>query len=168
MARLRRRDRITGLAVALSLVALVLVFWFRPARAVTVVDEATFRAAWSNPAETRIDLTRDITLTCGGGSVQRNSSTPLIVDGHGHSITQACVKRVALVLDDVPGGGGSPVTFRDVVINGESATNSSSFVNPGSQVSQVIGFQVRERPQGRAPAAPAPALPVQAVPNFTG
>ena len=164
----RRRDRMTGLAVALSLVALLLVFWFRPARAVTVVDEATFRAAWSNPAETRIDLTRDITLTCGGGSVQRNSSTPLLVDGHGHSITQTCVKRVALVLDDVPGGGGSPVTFRDVVMSDRNVTSSSPLVSSGSQVSQAIGFQVRERSEGRTPATPAVAVPVQAVPNFTG
>ena len=178
MAHELRRYRITGLALVLSLVAVLLVYWFRPARAVTVVDEETFRAAWSNPAETRIDLTRDITLTCSGGSVQRNSSTPLIVDGHGHSITQTCVRRVALVLNDVPGGGDSPVAFRDVVIDAGNATNSSSPMNPGSSVSQVIAFQVRERPpneesprpeqQRRTPATPAAALPVQAVPTFTG
>lgn len=176
----RRRDRVTGLTVALSLAAILFVYWLTPARAVTVVDEATFRAAWSNPTETRIDLTRDITLTCGGGSVQRDSSTPLIVDGHGHSITQTCVKGVALVLDDAPGGGDSPVTFRDVVINDRNATNSSSLTNSGSRVSQVIGFQVRERSpeesprrtrpdqQRRTPGTPVAALPVQAVPNFTG
>jgi len=34
-----------------------------PAGAITVTDEASFRAAWTNPAETQIDLSNDVTFT---------------------------------------------------------------------------------------------------------
>src|SRR2546430_14244572 len=61
------------------------------AGATTVTDEATFRGAWTNAAETQIDLDADITLTCGGGgAATRNSATALTLDGHGHTITHTC------------------------------------------------------------------------------
>jgi hypothetical protein len=188
MARLRRCAHGASVVVALGLVASLLVAWSDPADAVTVTDETTLRAAWSNPAETRIDLAADITLTCdGGGTNQRTSTIPLTLDGHGHSITQTCANSLALVvLNDASGGGASPVTLRNVTMNRGNATlpaaltnsritgNQSSSVGPG--VSQLITVQVRKarhrRPRRHrsrpAPAAPAPVAPVQAVVRFTG
>jgi hypothetical protein len=188
MARQRRGARGMSVAAALGLVSGLLMAWADPAGAITVIDETTLRAAWSNPAETRIDLASDITLTCdGGGTGQRKSTIPLTLDGHGHSITQTCANSLTLVvLNDASGGGGSPVTLRNVTMNRGNATlpaalansritgNESSSVGPG--VSQLITVQVRKarhhrprRHQSRpAPAAPAPVAPVQAVVRFTG
>lgn len=192
MARLRRRAHGARLLVALGLVANLLLAWSDPAGAVTVTDETTLRAAWSNPAETQIDLAADITLTCdGGGTSQRNSTIPLTVDGHGHSITQRCANSLALVVpDDASGGGGSPVTLRNVSVKRVNATvpatltNSSTAGNPSGtvgEVSESMTVQVRKArhhhprrhgshpaPAAPVPAAPAPAAPVQAVVRFTG
>jgi hypothetical protein len=187
MTRLRCRACGVSVAVALGLVAGVLMAWADPAGAVTVTDETTLRAAWSNSAETQIDLAADIRLTCaGGGTSQRKSAMPLTLDGHGHSITQTCANSLALVvLNDASGGGASPVTLLNVTVNPGNAalpatlTNSRITGNPSSAaggVSQVITVQVRKarhhqprRHRSRpAPAAPAPAAPVQAVVRFTG
>jgi len=171
-------------AVALSLGAGLLVLWPVPAGAVTVNDESAFRAAWSNPAETQIDLAADITLTCGSGAAQRNSATPLTLDGHGHTITPACADRPALVvLNAASVGNSSPVTFRNVTINRGNATDSVALTSSsafwGNGLGQVITVEVRRlhhlhhrqpRPhQPRpVPAAPVPARPVLGMPRFTG
>jgi hypothetical protein len=187
MARLRRCAHGASVVVALGLVASLLMAWSDPAGAVTVTDETTLRAAWSNPAETQIDLAADIRLTCaGGGTGQRESTMPLTLDGHGHSITQTCGNSLALVvLNDTFGSGASPVTLRNVTVNPGNAALPATLTNSritGDQsgdvgaVSQVITVQVhrarhhhprrhRSRP---APAVPAPAAPVQAVVRFTG
>jgi Putative pectate lyase-like adhesive domain len=187
MDRLRRRVHGASVVVALGLVASLLMAWSDPAGAVTVTDETTLRAAWSNPAETRIDLAADITLTCDvGGTGQRTSTIPLTLDGHGHSITVKCANSLALVVpDDALGGGASPVTLRNVTVKRGNATvpatltNSSISGNPSStagEMSQSMTVQVRKarhhqprRHRSRpAPAAPAPVEPVQAVVRFTG
>ena len=170
-------------AVALGLGAGLLVLWPVPAGAVTVSNEAAFRAAWSNPAETQIDLATDITLTCGSGAAQRNSETPLTLDGHGHAITPACADRPALVvLNAASVGNSSPVTFRNVTINRGNATTSVALTSSSagvSGVSQVITVDVRRRhqrrhhqPRPRQPRpvtpSPVPAPPLQAVVRFTG
>src|SRR5262249_58354963 len=96
--RQRRGARFVAAGAGLSRAAGLLGFWPVPAGAVTVNDESTFRAAWSNPAETRIDLATDITLTCGGGgTAQRNSTTAVTIDGHGPNITPTCANTTALV-----------------------------------------------------------------------
>jgi hypothetical protein len=173
--------------VALALGVALLVTSTAPAGAVTVNDEATFRAAWTNAAETQIDLIADITLTCGSGAAQRNSATPLILDGHGHSITPACADRPALVvLNATSESGSSPVTFRNVTINRGNVSNSvvagANAPNAaGSGPSQVITIDVRPRRHHRprhhepgrhepvaTPVSPPPALPVTAVVTFTG
>jgi hypothetical protein len=88
-----------------------------PAGATTVSDEATFRAAWTNAAETQIDLAADITLTnCGGlngGTPTRNSATELTVTGNGHTIRQTC--SGAGVLQQT---GGGALSFDGVTITG--------------------------------------------------
>jgi hypothetical protein len=62
--------------------------------ATEVSGEAAFRAAWANPAETRVDLTADVTLTCtttsGDGIAVRDSTTAITVDGHGFTVNQTC------------------------------------------------------------------------------
>jgi hypothetical protein len=178
--------------VVLGVGIAVLMTWTAPAGAITVSDERTFLAAWSNPSETRIDLATDITLTCGGSAVARHSAIPLILDGHGHTITAACTGGPALVvLNDTTGGGSSPVVFSNVTINRGNAADpvalTSSVVADGSAsnaqasgVSQVVTVEVRKRHHqpprhGRrpheprtTPAVPAPATPVEAVIRFTG
>jgi hypothetical protein len=89
-----------------------------PAAATTVTDEATFRAAWTNAAETQIDLTADITLTCGAGGVAiRNSTTALNLDGHGHTVSQTCATNGVLQQD-----GTGALTLQNVTITGGDNT----------------------------------------------
>jgi hypothetical protein len=173
--------------MTLALGVALLVTSTAPAGAVTVNGEETFRAAWSNAAETRIDLTADITLTCGSGAAQRNSATPLVLDGHGHTITPACADHPSLVvLNATSDGGTSPVTFLNVTINRVNVSNSviADRDTPSaapSGVSQVITIDVRRRhhhrprnPEQRrhqpvaTPMSPVPASPVTAKVTFTG
>src|SRR5262249_48325051 len=181
--RQRRGARLVCAAVALSLGAGLLALWPVPAGAITVSDESAFRAAWSNPAETRIDLATDITLSCGSGTAERDSATPLTLDGHGHTITPACADRPALVvLNATSVDNSSPVTFRNVTINRGNATDSVALTSSSAAVSamsQLITVEVRRRHQQphrqlrpheprAAPAAPVPARPVLAGARFTG
>ena len=185
--RQQRSARGVCAVVALALCVALLVASMASAGAVTVNDEATFRAAWSNPAETQIDLTADITLTCNTGAAQRNSATPLTLDGHGHTITPACMDHPSLVvLNAASDSGSSPVTFRNVTINRGHVSNSvvagANMPNAApSGVSQVITVDVRRRhhhqPRNHeprhhqpveTPVSPLPASPVTAVVTFTG
>jgi predicted outer membrane repeat protein len=104
----------------LSLVAVALAFLATPpAGAVTVTDEATFRAAWIAPATATIDLAADITLTCpGGGTATRPvGAVALTLDGHGHTITQTCPFNQVLFVDAT-----TATTFANVTITGGQAT----------------------------------------------
>jgi len=113
-ARRARRQAVSAVAVLGLATFGILALSVAPAAATTAGDEATFRTAWTNAAETTIDLTADVTLTCGGGGVAvRNSSTALTLDGHGHTITQTCPNNGVLQQD---GAGG--LTFRNVTITG--------------------------------------------------
>jgi hypothetical protein len=95
-----------------------------PAAATTVSDEASFRGAWTDPNEQQIDLSADITLTCGGGGqAVRNSSTSLTVGGNGHTIRQTCAGQ--RVLQQV---GSGAITLDQVTITGGTA---SAAVNGG-------------------------------------
>lgn len=174
MARLRRGAHVVGVAAGL------LVAWSGPAGAVTVSDEMTFRAAWSNAAETQIDLAADITLTCaGGGTAQRNGATALTLDGHGHSITQTCANSNAIVVLS-NAFGVSMVMLRNVTITHGKATGSLTLTNStvnattdSNNVSESVTVEVRKRHQPRPHQPrphqpPAPAALVQAVVRFTG
>src|SRR5712692_2707267 len=123
---MRRPGRLVGILVGLiSLVGAplgVIVMMSSPAAATTVTDETTFRAAWTNAAETQIDLAADITLTCGGGGVAvRNSATALTLDGHGHSITQTCAGNRVLEQD-----GTGALTFQNVTVTGGHVTGANN------------------------------------------
>ena len=98
-----------------------------PAGATTVNDEATFRAAWTNPVETQIDLAADITLTCGGGGVAvRNSATALNVDGHSHTITQTCASNGVLRQE-----GTGALAFANVTVTGGQQSAPPPGSGPG-------------------------------------
>ena len=85
-----------------------------PVGATTVSDEAGFRSAWGNPTEQQIDLSADVTLTCGGGGqALRNSSTAITVNGNGHTVRQTCAGQ--RVLDQI---GSAAITFDAVTITG--------------------------------------------------
>ncbi len=107
--------RVIALCASLSVAGLAGFALAMPAAATDVGDEAAFRAAWTNAAETQIDLTADITLTCGGGGVAtRNSATPITVDGHGFTITQTCANNRVLEQNNFDG----TITFVAVTITG--------------------------------------------------
>ena len=62
--------------------------------------ETELRRAWADQRVTRIDLTGDIVLrNCRMGDPIRESSYPMTVDGHGHSLRQACFEKRLLRQD---------------------------------------------------------------------
>jgi hypothetical protein len=121
-----RRRVIGALLVLGAMVGTTLHVPAAPAAAITVNDESSLRAAFGDPNETQIDLAGDITLDdfCPNGNVGRNSGTPLVVNGHGHSVTQTC------------GSGSSSVFF---VINGTSLTFENITITGGQSVGGVGG-----------------------------
>jgi Putative pectate lyase-like adhesive domain len=97
-----------------------------PAAAATVSDEVSFRAAWTNPIGALIILAKDIKLSCArGGVAVRNSPKLLTVDGHGHTIVQACPNNGVLQQ-----AGGGALRLRNLTITGGAATGPG--VPPGS------------------------------------
>ncbi|MGQ0802379.1 MAG: pectate lyase-like adhesive domain-containing protein [Actinomycetota bacterium] len=115
-----------GLAVLAGVTALaggalgLLVVDAGPVGATAVSDEAGFRLAWVDLAETQIDLTANIMLTCPGGVAVRNSATGLTLDGHGFTITQTCAGHGVLRQD-----GNGVLTFQNVTITGGNATGGA-------------------------------------------
>jgi Putative pectate lyase-like adhesive domain/Bacterial Ig domain/PKD domain len=118
-----------------------------PAAATTVSDEASFRGAWTNPNEQQIDLATDITLTCGGGGqALRNSSTPVTVNGNGHTITQTCASQ--RVLEQA---GSGALTFDGVTITGgtaPAAANGGGIRAPGGGTVTLTNSTVRNNSAG--------------------
>jgi Bacterial Ig domain/Putative pectate lyase-like adhesive domain len=111
-----------------------------PAAAATVSDEAGFRGAWGDPNEQQIDLAADITLTCPGGEALRNSSTPIAVNGHGHTVRQTCAGQ--RVLEQV---GSAAITFDGVTITGgttPAGANGGGIRAPGGGTVTVANSTV--------------------------
>jgi hypothetical protein len=82
-----------------------------------VNTEAGLRTAFSDSSATQVDLTANITLTnCGAGAVSRSSSTALVVDGDGYTVTQTCPDSVFYQ------GGTSSLTFQNITITGGDST----------------------------------------------
>jgi len=108
-----------------------------PAAAVTVSDEAELRAAFTNAAETQIDLDADIVLSdCSGapaGEVRRNSNTALTIDGHGFQVRQTC--PTAGVFGQ---SGGAPITFQNIFITGGHQDNNDTCYGGGIRASAPI------------------------------
>jgi hypothetical protein len=113
---------LTALVGFLALVAATLVVWAGPSSgAPPVTDEAGFRAAWTTPAVTSIDLGANITLTCPGGGVADRPAGTVAVDGHGYTITQTCPSDQVLLMDGI-----DPVSFANVTITGGQATGGQT------------------------------------------
>ncbi len=119
--------------VAAGLVGLVVVagslvaIGVAPAGATSLVhNEAEFRAAWTNNAETEIDLANDITFTTpcanpsGSTGAVRATTTPLTVNGNGHTLT-LCTNAGNGVLEQDSSGA---LTFQNVTVTGGTATTS--------------------------------------------
>ena len=72
-----------------------------------------------------IDLNSDVTLGCtdvaGDGVAVRNQTMPIVVDGHGHSITQTCTTGTnnGVLVQNNAGA----VTVQNVTITGGHALN---------------------------------------------
>jgi predicted outer membrane repeat protein len=67
---------------------------------VSVDTEPELRAAWANPRVTSIDVTADIFLrACELGDPMRESSRPMLLDGHGHTLRQTCFEKRLLRQD---------------------------------------------------------------------
>jgi hypothetical protein len=112
-----------GLAGALSAVVVaagvsLVVLPAEPAAAVTVNDEASFRAAFTNPNETQIDVTADITLSnCALPELTRVSNTALTVVGNGHTLSQTCPGRAVMIQN-----GNGALSFNGLTITGGNNT----------------------------------------------
>jgi hypothetical protein len=77
-----------------------------------VSTESQLRRAWTNPMRRRIDLGADIVLRdCWTGDPIRESPYPLVLDGHGHTIRQACFEKRLLRQD-----GTGFLDIRDVTL----------------------------------------------------
>jgi hypothetical protein len=83
------------------------------ASATTVGDEAALRAAANDTSESSITLSADVQLTCGGGALVRNSTTPLTITGNNHWIIQTCAGDDAI---HVTGTGG--LTLSGIALTG--------------------------------------------------
>jgi len=117
LQRATRRVMCRIVVVALGSAGLALLA--APAGAVVVSTEAQLQSAFANAAETTIVLSNSIDLTCGGGGdLERNSATPLTIDGQGFTIRQTCAGE--RVMEQV---GTGALTLTDVTITG--GTNSS-------------------------------------------
>lgn len=116
------------------------------AGATAVTDEATFTAAWQNAAETQIDLSNDVTLTCTSGEPTRNSASAIVVNGNGHVLTQTCASdrvmeqqgtgTITLTSITVTGGagagGGALDTAGNVVVTNSTLTGNNSTAEGGA------------------------------------
>jgi hypothetical protein len=125
---MRRRNRLASfVAVGVLFAAAVVAVTTSPAGAVDVNSEAGLRAAFADTAETTINLTADVTLTCPGELNRPANSVALTVNGGGFTIRQTCA-GVRVI------GSGSPVgalTLNDVTITGGSQAGGGSQTGGG-------------------------------------
>jgi hypothetical protein len=136
------RGRLVGVLVGLvALVAAPVAFLAvtaGTASATVVSDEASFRAALANAAETTITFSANITISTCGTAPTRNSSTDVAIDGAGFTLTQTCAGVDAIQQDGsgalnisnltISGGGegvdsAGPVSLTSSTITG--VTNTS-------------------------------------------
>ena len=81
-----------------------------------VATESGLRTAFGDATATQIDLSADITLvTCPNGAVIRSSATAVVVDGHGHTVTQTCATGTSEVFSQTLAGA---LTFQNLTITG--------------------------------------------------
>ena len=125
-----------GLGAVVGLVGAplaALVLTAAPANA-TDSDGGVFRTAWANQTTGTISLSVDVTLGCtdlaGDGTALRTLATPIVVDGHGHSITQTCTTGTNNGVLTQNGNGA--VTLQNLTITGGNAGNGGGVLDFGS------------------------------------
>jgi predicted outer membrane repeat protein len=89
-----------------------------------VTTEAGFRAAWT--AGGTIDLGNNINLTCtdggGDGVAITNLATPIVVNGHGFTLTQTCTTGTNNAVLEQFGAGA--LTFQSITVTGGNTSLS--------------------------------------------
>ncbi len=121
-----RRRRLVAAGALTAALTGMLVVQAAPAHATSVNNEAGFRAAWSNPAETQIDLAADITLTdCVLGS-PFHSGAAITLIGHGHTLRQTCTGQSVVSAD-----GFLAVTVEEVTITGGASSKFGGGIDDG-------------------------------------
>jgi hypothetical protein len=86
-----------------------------PASAVDVSTEPQLRDAFDDEAQ--VDLVKDITLvdcSVDAGAVTRSVGTPVVVDGHGFTITQTC----SATIFELDNAVGADVTLQEITLTG--------------------------------------------------
>jgi hypothetical protein len=134
--RWSRARRALGALAAVALGAAGLVALTTSPAAATVSDETGFRTAWTTAGTATIDLGANITLGCNGvlsaGVSVRNSTTPIVVDGHGFSLTQTCPTGTnnGVLEQDSTGA----LTFQNVTITGGNTGSDGGGVSTHGSV----------------------------------
>jgi hypothetical protein len=118
--------RMSGAFCALALVAGAFVALVAvPAGASTVSTEAELRTAFAN--EDNIVLANDITITtCPSSTLERNSSSTLVLDGAGFTITQTCANERIMHQ-----AGSGELDLRNVTIDGGGVGSGISDTGDG-------------------------------------
>ena len=166
MAQTRGGSRFAAsVATAVAVVgASVLVLAAGPAGAVEVSDEAGLRNAFANDAQ--VDLLNDITLTdCEEGDLERNDGSPVVVDGHGFTITQTCPDNIMESNDpvtiqnltltggrerddggaiDMNAGDGQTLTVIDSTLRGNCAADSAGAIENEDGDTTIIGSTLND------------------------
>ncbi len=120
-----------------------------------MTTEGAFASAWQASGTTEIDLSADVTLTCTSGEPTRSSSTAIVVNGNGHTLTQTCAGdsvlgpagRRDVTLTDITvtavteAGGGALNTIGNVVITRSMLTGNHVESEGGAM--QTTGRQRR-------------------------
>jgi predicted outer membrane repeat protein len=116
---------------------------------VVVRRESELRAAWANPRFTAIELADDIVLrACRLGDPIRESSTPVLLDGKGHTLRQGCFEKRLLRQDGTgfvelanvtltrggSDGPGAAVTTRGEIMIVDSKVQRNLAEEPGGGV----------------------------------
>jgi predicted outer membrane repeat protein len=99
------------------------------AASVSVSTEGTFTSAWQASGTTEVDLSTDVTLTCTSGEPTRNSSTAIVVNGNGHTLTQTCSGDSVLRQQ-----GDGTVTLTDITLTGGDGGNGGALDTTGNVV----------------------------------
>jgi predicted outer membrane repeat protein len=107
--------------------------------AVEVGTEGELRAAWGNPRMRRIAVTADIVLhACETGDPIRESSTPVVLDGRGHTLRQGCFEKRLLRQD-----GTGHVELRNVTLTRGGSDGPGGAVTTRGEIT-VIDSKVQQ------------------------
>jgi hypothetical protein len=106
---------------------------------VSVDTESELRAAWANPRVRAIDVTADIFLrACEVGDPMRESSRPVVLDGHGHTLRQTCFEKRLLRQD-----GTGYVELRNVTLTRGGSDGPGGAVTTRGEIA-VIDSKIKQ------------------------